>query len=74
MGGEQRRANTNPDAVKPFSIHKLSPFNKRRTVSPSEVRMVTHELSKEPAVQLENTPAIVLGDISIVWVMNFLFH
>jgi len=37
LGGEQKRANTNPD-FKPFSMHKLSPFNKRKTISPSEVR------------------------------------
>lgn len=33
--GDQKRSNTNPE-FKAFSLHKLSPFNKRRTISPIE--------------------------------------
>ncbi|CAH3155315.1 unnamed protein product [Porites lobata] len=42
-GGEQKRAHTNPEAVKPFSVRKLSPFSKRRTISPGEFERVKIE-------------------------------
>ncbi|XP_068695190.1 DENN domain-containing protein 1A-like isoform X2 [Montipora foliosa] len=52
VGGDQKRANSNPTAVRPFSLYKLSPrFNKRRTVSPTEferMKLETSSLKKPP--------------------------